>query len=326
MISGEKTFPGTKIFNPNIATLMKRVIIAGIVLASLAACNTADPESTYLVDPSKEDPVADFDYTVESSSGKVLFTNKSTGSIAYRWIFGDASGSSSLEENPSFIYRQSGSYTVSLRASNGYTSNVKEKVIEYTLPDDVVLIEADGNLDDWANVPWREDVNTFGVVTGIKTAATSADLYVLMEGTPEMAGNHIDISFNMDDNLETGNGNKTDFDIVKGGPGADMFVEDGGFFVYNGDGTGNYTWIEGGWPDESEFIEVDGKVYKEYRFNLEVGQAYVETPSDRFTMNIWLRDSNWAWSGATQSREAADAKTWDPFYVTIGEYRDPSEL
>ena len=127
MISGEKTFPGTKIFNPNIATLMKRVIIAGIVLASLAACNTADPESTYLVDPSKEDPVADFDYTVESSSGKVLFTNKSTGSIAYRWIFGDASGSSSLEENPSFIYRQSGSYTVSLRASNGYTSNVKER-------------------------------------------------------------------------------------------------------------------------------------------------------------------------------------------------------
>lgn len=307
--------------------MMKKIIIAGIVLASLAACNTADPESSGLVDTSKADPVADFDYTVDSSSGKVLFTNKSTGSIAWRWEFGDENGSSSLEENPSFIYRKSGKYTVSLRVSNGYTSNVAKKVVDYTLPDDVLMINLDGDLSDWSNVPWRDDIETFGVVTGVKTAATSTDLYVLIEGTPEIKGNHVDISVNLDNNIETGNGKLSD--IVKGGVGADMFIEDGGLYVYPGnveDNPSHYEWVEGGWMEESGFVEIEGKAYNEYRFNLEIGQAYIETPSETFTMNFWFRDASWAWSGATQSQDAADAFVWEPFSVKTGEYRDPSEL
>lgn len=107
--------------------MMKRIIVAGLTLAVLASCNRAEPEATSLVDPGKADPVAAFSYSV-STFGSVSFVNESENAIAYRWDFGDNNGKS-IEENPSYTYSRSGTYTVTLSVSNGYTTDVTEQQI-----------------------------------------------------------------------------------------------------------------------------------------------------------------------------------------------------
>ena len=54
---------------------MKRLIIAGLMLAAAIACSKQNPESTYLVDPGKADPVADFEYEIDREAGIVHFKN-----------------------------------------------------------------------------------------------------------------------------------------------------------------------------------------------------------------------------------------------------------
>lgn len=298
---------------------MNKIIIAGFILAAITACAKNGPEATSLVDTGKEDPVADFDYTVDSKNGVVSFINKSTDAIAYRWTFGDAGNNVSIQENPTFIYRSSGSYTVTLRASNGYTTNVRKKIIEYSLPDDVIMISPDGKIDDWSRIPWRDDINLWGTFTGIKTATTSSTLYVLLEGTDALSSGHWDISFDLDNNPDTGNA-ETDY-LVKGGKGADLFLEDQAIFLYRSDGTQEYDWIEGLWPEESDPVTIDGKVYKEWKFNMNTGWAYVDKPSETVLMAIWFRDGNWIESGATMQ-----PGNWAPFAVTMGQYREVSDL
>ncbi|MBN2681980.1 MAG: T9SS type A sorting domain-containing protein [Bacteroidales bacterium] len=61
------------------------------------------------------DPVADFSYTVDTTT--VVFTNLSTGADSYAWSFGDFIGSST-EENPQHTYILDGSYDVTLTVSN----------------------------------------------------------------------------------------------------------------------------------------------------------------------------------------------------------------
>lgn len=53
-----------------------------------------------------EAPVADFDYSIDSTpnGSYVSFTNKSSGAKGYTWKFGDPTGSNSSEENPTHYY------------------------------------------------------------------------------------------------------------------------------------------------------------------------------------------------------------------------------
>lgn len=302
---------------------MKRLIIAGLMLAAAIACSKQNPESTYLVDPGKADPVADFEYEIDREAGIVHFKNTSTGAIAYRWEFGDAAGSSSIEENPSFTYTESGTYTVSLKASNGYVSSLKTVTIDYELPADVIIMSIDGNIDDWEKIPYRDDVDVWGAVTAIKTATTGSNLYVLIEGTSVLAtGVNDDVAVDLDNNPETGKGGpKANEEFFKGQAGADMFIEGGGLFVYRNDGTKDCDWIEGGWPEYSDFVTVGDKVYKEYRFNMETGWLYVENPSETFRISFYFRDGSWTGIGGT-----IDNDEWTPFSVTMGEWRDFDEL
>jgi parallel beta-helix repeat protein len=65
----------------------------------------------------------------------VQFTDTSTGSPrAWRWTFGD--GTSSTERNPLHVYREAGSYTISLRVSNaaGNSTRTKTRLIIVTDP------------------------------------------------------------------------------------------------------------------------------------------------------------------------------------------------
>lgn len=114
--------------------MMKRIIVAGLTLAVLAACNRAEPGPSPITTPVQDAPVADFDVTV-NSYGIATFTNKSTNAIAYRWDFGDNrsdKNSASVDENPTFTYTRTGTYTVTLSASNGYEVDVTSKQVEYS--------------------------------------------------------------------------------------------------------------------------------------------------------------------------------------------------
>jgi PKD repeat protein len=73
-------------------------------------------------------------FTVEDEENLVAtvpvqFTNTSVGAESYSWSFGDADNSTSTDENPTFTYPNSGTYTVSLTASSTYGDNTFTKEV-----------------------------------------------------------------------------------------------------------------------------------------------------------------------------------------------------
>ncbi len=70
---------------------------------------------------------ANFDYCVNDLT--VSFTNKSVAADTFAWNFGDGS-ETSTEKNPSHTYAESGTYTVTLTASDGKSSDIKKMDIE----------------------------------------------------------------------------------------------------------------------------------------------------------------------------------------------------
>jgi len=59
----------------------------------------------------------------------VQFANTSLGATSYSWSFGDSDNSTSSEQNPTFIYSDVGTYTVSLTASSDVGSNTFTKEV-----------------------------------------------------------------------------------------------------------------------------------------------------------------------------------------------------
>lgn len=78
-------------------------------------------------------PIADFNITPESScTGRIQFTDESLNlPESWAWDFGD--GNTSSEENPEHVYQSSGTYTVSLTATNDYGSDNIEQNVEISL-------------------------------------------------------------------------------------------------------------------------------------------------------------------------------------------------
>jgi PKD repeat protein len=86
-------------------------------------------------------PTPDFDYTINGL--ELTLINLSSGAEEYTWSFGD--GNISMEENPVHTYQQSGTYSVTLNATNGNcnsststsinlgTSNVEQQQKQYAL-------------------------------------------------------------------------------------------------------------------------------------------------------------------------------------------------
>lgn len=82
--------------------------------------NPSNPE-----EPSKDRPYADFNYEVYKSG--VVFTNESSRASRYEWNFGD--GTTSTEKNPEHVYAQPGTYTVTLKATNGIGDHTRQYYI-----------------------------------------------------------------------------------------------------------------------------------------------------------------------------------------------------
>lgn len=103
-----------------------RYISAMIIAASLAmvSCGEDDGDSVTI-----EEPFASFTSRVdEINTLTVSFTSTSIDGDSFAWNFGDQMGTST-EENPTYTYTQSGTFTVALTVTNeGGTSEFSQEV------------------------------------------------------------------------------------------------------------------------------------------------------------------------------------------------------
>lgn len=235
-------------------------------------------------------PEADFDFTADIQTGKVTFTNKSTNASSYKWSFGDELNGSSEDKDPVYTYRKPGTYTVTLTASAGSRSDETSKEITLTAPEGVELISiiADGNPDDWAEIPaiegdWGQpvspDVLSWGTeITGMKTAMTENYLYVLISGTSQIQAANLaetKIFIDVDNDLETGE---------KMSPWVQDDTMGGDVMFYNGS---PWPYYDGGYGTGKtfpvEFVFIDGNDgttwYKELSISMKDLRAGFETTS-----------------------------------------------
>ena len=83
---------------------------------------------------SKKSPIADFVFTPDNGYAPctVQFTSTSTIAIDFIWDFGD--GSTSIAENPSHVFSQPGTYTITLKVKNKDGQNQKSAQITILRP------------------------------------------------------------------------------------------------------------------------------------------------------------------------------------------------
>ncbi|MBR9921606.1 MAG: PKD domain-containing protein [Bacteroidetes bacterium] len=89
-------------------------------------------------------------FVTNQTEGLVDFTDQSVGAIAWSWEFGD--GGMSDEQNPSYIYQESGTYTVTLTVSNGDCENSFSQIITVEVPSSVNLVEGLNSFNLYPNL------------------------------------------------------------------------------------------------------------------------------------------------------------------------------
>jgi PKD repeat protein len=113
-----------------VITLGRRVAI-GVLLLSFLGCSEDDLDRLPQV-------ISNFTYTVNEDTGTVTFINVSEGARTYVWDFGD--GTTSKEIDPIKTYTSSGTYTVTLVATNqAGASNTFEDQLTLTVKKGIAL-------------------------------------------------------------------------------------------------------------------------------------------------------------------------------------------
>ncbi len=157
-----------------------------VLVVTLGTCSFADT-APILVYPT---PVANFEANslvgYNDSSSPVTFINQSTNADLWQWNFGDQSAGSTVQ-SPSHVYAQTGTYSVSLIASNQFgctdSINKPDYISIYPVPklyipnvfspngdgvNDILLVETTGVkyfnwmiFDRWGEKVFQsEDINT----------------------------------------------------------------------------------------------------------------------------------------------------------------------
>ena len=116
-------------------------------------------------------------FTSSITNQDVTFTNTSSNATSYSWDFGDQS-SASTEINPTHTYATTGTYTVTLTASNNCGSDTATTSITVTVPSSLFYIDAGGS-----------DSND-----GLTTATAFATLAKAIEMTTNNLGTTINIA------------------------------------------------------------------------------------------------------------------------------------
>ncbi|MBN2485013.1 MAG: PKD domain-containing protein [Bacteroidales bacterium] len=92
-------------------------------------------------------PKAEFSFEQSAENAlEVAFFNESKDATSYSWDFGD--GKTSAEENPTHVYDDYGTFTVTLTAKGEGGSNEVSYDVELIDPGIVI----DGKFDDWADI------------------------------------------------------------------------------------------------------------------------------------------------------------------------------
>lgn len=174
---------------------MKRRIeflLIALVAIMLVSCNTT------------EVPVTSFSYELKQDT--VVFTNTTAGGVTYSWNFGDNS-QVSTEKDPVHVYSTSGSFTVSLTATNEGGSKEFTSTITIAKP----LIKTDGDLSDWNEVPaeklFTTTLHDTATIRSIKTFNVTFDenyLYFYVKMDSANVGS-FDVFINTDNVSTTGN-------------------------------------------------------------------------------------------------------------------------
>jgi len=100
------------------------------LLFTLISMNSCSDKSVN----SKKLPISDFVFSPDGGYAPctVQFTSKSTIAIDFIWDFGD--GSTSIAENPSHVFSQPGTYTITLKVKNKDGQNQKSAQITILRP------------------------------------------------------------------------------------------------------------------------------------------------------------------------------------------------
>ncbi|RSK44327.1 GEVED domain-containing protein [Hymenobacter perfusus] len=149
--SGEQIFQALNTSNPTGTFLVPATavlnqplrlrVVSDYVGSSFTACDGVQygqaEDYTVTVRANTSPPTADFtsNYTAGSCQAAIQFTDISQNApTGWLWTFGD--GSTSILQNPSHTYANTGSYTVSLRATNafGTTTVTRANYVVVTVP------------------------------------------------------------------------------------------------------------------------------------------------------------------------------------------------
>ena len=112
-------------------------------------------------------PQLAFDYTFDCNDFTVEFSNQSTDSDGFRWLFGDPTnpGASSAAEHPTYVYPGAGTYTVSLLTGAG-------ALCQDTLVETIVIPEQTLDVDFNLGVYDCETVSILELTDGTTDAAS----------------------------------------------------------------------------------------------------------------------------------------------------------
>ena len=147
-------------------------------------------------------PVVSFTYEMKQDTA--VFTNTTEGATSYSWNFGD--NGTSTEQDPVHIYANSGTFNVTLTATNEGGSQTYTETVIIEKP----IIKVDGSFSDWAEVTSDKlftstvaDTATFKALQTLKVCSDNSYIYFYVKlDSAKVAP--IDIFINSDNVATTG--------------------------------------------------------------------------------------------------------------------------
>lgn len=120
-------FPGGSPSTSTLANPMVTYSTAGQYTVILVASNSAGSSTSTQTNLITANTIPITSFTNTTNGYQVNFTNTSTGATTYNWAFGN--GSTSILENPTFIYPSVGTYTVTLTTGNACGSSTSTQTV-----------------------------------------------------------------------------------------------------------------------------------------------------------------------------------------------------